>query len=300
MKKYLVIAAVVLAIVLGGYFTMWFFLCQTAALEVSSILKPQFSEAVTSRLVELNGKAQTRIAKKALAAPGNRFFQKMNQVVSRGADRLSASTNLILARCDRLAYWGDLLDLALERADYAQSSVPLGAVRPLLESWEKEWTMLEQDPAMVSRTNERAAFRDRAWIYHSLLKGKKNALTEYLNTGKPSQVLLALDDIEKNSYKDMKYLVLGLFNSASDDAIKLKAARVLMALDWAKDKTVRAYIVSVLGRADVAVTADFVDLVANLKTGEFLVPIAALTNSKDESLREAAFNAFSRIGSSGN
>jgi len=288
MKRYLLIGLVVIFIILLTYFGMWFFLCQTFTLEISSILHPEFKfQDNTQKIISLNQKFINKFLKRS-----GKFEQKVYSIINKYNMILSSETNNVMGL--KLLYWSELLDTALERADYAQKTVPLGFMKKPLSDWMNIWT---KNKDLITSEELKKNLKNKAWIYKSILAGKKKALEDKIFSGDLESIAEALEEIEKTGLKSMKETVYNLFSSTTNTQIKTKSVRALIVLGEVKTEKVKTYVNQIL--ESNTVTADFIDIVANLKLKEFLEPISKLTNSKDPLIKDAAYNAFSRLSYTG-
>lgn len=289
MKRYVTTVLALLVLVVGGYFVMWYGLAQVPAGRVAQVVRLTEAARDASAWPAAAAKVESWLAQRRKASPSDVLLRGMASAWNRNLATLTAATDPLAFRVARLALWGDLIDLALDRADYHQVGVPLGAMRKPLEVWTKEW-----EEVGAAWTGEKERHLDRYWNYRSVLRGRDRVLSESLKSSEMRLVLRALDEIERTAARRFRGEVLEVFKAAAEDAVKMKAARALMAMS-ADDAGLRAYVAEVLGRKDASLTSDFVAMVPNLRGEEFREAVAALTNHGDPGIRGAAHNAYLRM-----
>jgi hypothetical protein len=297
MKRVISIVFIVLVILGLGYFGMWFSLSQFSAMKVAWISKtvsPTISSSDTSGFKTAYRKAQQRISADGLKASATKFSARLNDICTRYADGVqTGDTSKPDYKGLQLAFLAEIIDTGLERAEYSEVSVPLGALKPVLLNYIALVKQNEPTLKALGRSETTGLIIKSEREYRFLLEGKLKVLSEMLNSNDATNIMVALKEIENSKIKRIAPVVLNIFQKTQNPELKMQAARTLFGMQMYKNAGLNDYLVGLLAEKKRA--PEVISLLSTTDDPVFLKQIIPLTNSMDPEIKDAAVNAAARL-----
>jgi hypothetical protein len=300
MKKPLLISLSVIALFLLVYFGMWFFLCQLHALKVGQILntvypaaqsadKEAFQKAFSSADRQINREFQKHSASK--------FYQALTGILSSYGPDFSAEQDASSPafKTKEILFFGELVNVALSRGMYSESSVPLGAMGKSLVRYMDFYNSNKEIFLKVKDQETLDTINNNYMEYDFLIRGKIPVLKEFFNSGDPARYAVALKIVESERLKKMIPEIRALFPKFDTLKLRLQAAETLYTLECFNDRDVNEFVMSQLRSKDQAAVTGSIYLLSLTGNTSYIPVIAALSNTRAEDVRDAVANAIIRL-----
>ena len=300
MKKYGIVLVALAAILVLGYFVMWFFLCQTHAMKVSRLVNKEMDYFLAGNTAQALSEQRAVLQKfrgQYSRHQASRYYQQLNGILNKYDYILSSVTNAdsSVSRLTLLNYWAELVRAAEDRGEYSSGSVPLGAIKPLLVKYCTAYEKISGDLAGYTNAFLTSplviSYRD----FQYLLKGKATVLAGYLSSSDTNLQALALDEVLADNMKPMSKNVVAFFRTSPSSSLKKKSVRTLAGMKEFKEGDISEFIRQQLSAPGEEPDSEFIYMLGNSKRRDFLQPVSLLTNSTNGSVRDAALDACNRL-----
>lgn len=299
MKKPILVAGGVIAFLLLTYFTMWFFLCQTFAIKINTILTPIYSTIGTKNgdaFVKNFNASKDSFIEKYGARDQDVFIKSISSVFNDYSNKFDSKANFddLKTKVLELNYMSDMINIALGRALYIDKSVPLGAMRKSLLVYSTTFKSIEEtldnNPDTDLTEKPIKSYRD----YQYILDGKENVLRGYLKGGMKKRIMIALEQIDRDKIKKLSEEVAAVFKTTSDLEIKFTCIKTFFALSQPKNADMDKFLMGILAQKDIPI--DAIELAGQTYNRDYMPFLIVLTNNNTkQDVRDAALTAISRM-----